>query len=488
MKKNYIALAVGTAFVSGTAFAGTGSITAPTAGQQSVPAEYFTAATVASPSITHRYTTATEFAQSAAINVVYTLSNGIFSSAPTLAVANGGGDATDSSTISLVSGGDNSSTVTFRITDTGDTAANGIDAGDHFDLSFAVDGLTALATDGAEMEVSVALTDNIGTWDTAVTTDVLVSNDVFSTSVTADVTTNTNIDVGQSSTQFIVGTANTKTVPLGNVQNTVSTTPAGSLELDDLTTAVAFNANNAILTSITVTVDALTGGFGAYVGTDTNNTVTNEGVYIDLDGGNSFTAGEEADTLTASQATWTLTGAQVTALGVSADNGQVYVVADGSTTIDPSTFSVTVAANYTDSATLDESFTGSFRSLEKNGSSATANYVLTPGGAFEQYFKITNTSGVSGDVSITMYNEAGTAATFALSAVEDISTSTLVGNASSPLITLTQLADAAVTANSAFLTGDAADDKLRLVVEGEFPSIDLDSVSLDANGFEMTTN
>ena len=143
---------------------------------------------------------------------------------------------------------------------------------------------------------------------------------------------------------------------------------------------------------------------------------------------------------------------------------------------------VTVSFTGTATAGFDASSSTSTISLSplaKNGSSATANFALTPGGVFNNYVRISNTSGVTGTVYITLYEDDGTASSpFTLSAVDASYSDALAGQASSAQMTIQQLFDA--SGLTAGYTG-----KLRVVAEGEFSSIDIQTytVSLDGNNF-----
>ncbi len=123
--------------------------------------------------------------------------------------------------------------------------------------------------------------------------------------------------------------------------------------------------------------------------------------------------------------------------------------------------------------------TKSLAPLAKNGSVYTANFALAPGGVYNNYVRISNTSGVDGLVFITLYQDDGTASSsFKLSDVDATFSDILVGQSSSAQMTIQQLFDASGLA--AGYTG-----KLRIVAEGEFSGINIQTytVSLDGNNF-----
>lgn len=142
----------------------------------------------------------------------------------------------------------------------------------------------------------------------------------------------------------------------------------------------------------------------------------------------------------------------------------VYTV-NGTTAIVPSVYSalydVTPAANTT---TADVNL-GKIGELAKNGASQYVDLALKPGGAFKNYVRISNKTNVAGNVYITVINDNGDRQTVKLGEVAGQS-DTLGARSSTTQIDIQQIFDAAADKGLA-LSGDG---KLRLLVDGEFPT------------------
>ncbi len=110
--------------------------------------------------------------------------------------------------------------------------------------------------------------------------------------------------------------------------------------------------------------------------------------------------------------------------------------------------------------------------LVKNGSTAQKTFVLNDSDAYSCYVRITNPSGISGSVFITMYNDNGDAVTFDLAQVstagEAMTGGKMKAGASTPLIPIADLYAAAQAGSSFEVSGSSK--KLRLNIDAEFGS------------------
>ena len=145
---------------------------------------------------------------------------------------------------------------------------------------------------------------------------------------------------------------------------------------------------------------------------------------------------------------------------------------------------------------------GELSCLEKNGTTARANFLLTPGGAFKNFVRITNPSGIDGRVFVRLTNDAGESAAFDLGDItvnnggtdEQLVAELAAGNAT-PLIEVGELFAAATgpgSDNPDFdVAGGPKANKMRLEVDGEFGNpgtptairVDVLSVSNDNKSF-----
>lgn len=192
--------------------------------------------------------------------------------------------------------------------------------------------------------------------------------------------------------------------------------------------------------------------------------------------------GVDASTIDASKATFNL----VAALGdVTTDpvtTVDVDYTVDGTTSIAETTFTgkylVTAAAN----STAQDLPIGTLSELKKNGATAEVDLALKPGGAYNNFVRISNKSGLSGNFFIKVIADDGQSATVALSDVAD-QPAAIAAGASTTQMTIQQIFDAAAAKGLA-LSGEG---KLRLVVEGQVPAGKIDvqtyTVSKDGNSF-----
>lgn len=200
---------------------------------------------------------------------------------------------------------------------------------------------------------------------------------------------------------------------------------------------------------------------------------------ITLDG---ETADATNENLTATSATFAL--ADAAAVGALND-AIVTFVTNGTDAIAPSSFTATLdltpaatAGAATGSTATDLS--GALASLVKNGSTDEIDLALKPGGAYSNFVRISNTSGLEGKIFVTVIADDGQTATVALNEIAG-QPATLAPRASTTQMTIQQVFDAAA-AKGLSLSGEG---KLRLVVEGEVPSVSVQTytVSKDGNSF-----
>jgi hypothetical protein len=235
------------------------------------------------------------------------------------------------------------------------------------------------------------------------------------------------------------------------------------LSEDDGATFWNAGAGDGTVTATTVT---LTGDFSASLGVDTDldgNTAEGEGVTL------SGCLNTNATTLTASLATFSLTNANTAAILNTACNVNINV--DGTTVIPEFTPALSVAVDYAGATLTDESLALNLAAVTKDGSTAAANLLLNPDGAYDNFIRVSNASGVAGAVFATIYNDAGDAVTFTL-------ISSLAAQASSDLISVDDLYESAQAADETF---DVGTGKLRGSFTGEFADISVQNISVSTD-------
>jgi hypothetical protein len=371
-------------------------------------------------------------------------------------------------TFALVDGGANTdSTAEFRVTTAG-IAGNGALTNDNITLVYNVAGVTSLgtATTTGGPTLSFAITDTVGNVDTAGTAAVIASS-VAATGLAGVATAagDSKIDVSAGTTQFTTPTAGgggTLSFDAGSFTISDGALAANGVE-DDGATFWNAGAGDGTVTATTVT---LTGDFSASLGVDTDldgNTAEGEGVTL------SGCLNTNATTLTASLATFSLTNANTAAILNTACNVNINV--DGTTVIPEFTPALSVAVDYAGATLTDESLALNLAAVTKDGSTAAANLLLNPDGAYDNFIRVSNASGVAGAVFATIYNDAGDAVTFTL-------ISSLAAQASSDLISVDDLYESAQAADETF---DVGTGKLRGSFTGEFADISVQNISVSTD-------
>lgn len=161
---------------------------------------------------------------------------------------------------------------------------------------------------------------------------------------------------------------------------------------------------------------------------------------------------------------------------------------DGETTLMPGYFTAVLNIdpmegydNAPDSVDL-----GTIGEWDENGSSDWLQFVLSPGGYFTGYVRVSHIGGDEGDISFYLVNDDGEGVTVEMGDVSGQSTSTLAANASTTQIALSDLYDAGVAADATWdKTGEG---KLRIkVVSTSTTGVNASTfnLSLDGNAFQL---
>ncbi len=361
----------------------------------------------------------------------------------------GSGDATAALT---GGGGVDNSTAEFRVTVTAAVEVN-----DTFTLTYDIADADPLATAGAVINLAITLTDNLGNVDSPENVNIFNSADGTTETVAASQQPGTlYIDVATGNTEF-GGTSpdsSATEVILGSVALTDGTTFE-----DDGVTLWLVNLNDAAGT-VTLTV---TGDFSASLGVDQDsNPATADGVYLDVDK-NGYTSGEEANTLTATTATWNL--GNLPAFPAI----EVHMVVDGTTAIVEQTPSATLAVDWTDATYADESSTGDLRELAKNGTTRNVYNIPASTNSDQAFIRIYNTSSIVGTVRGTLYDQTGLLGTAVL--VSDMAAgSTQVFN----------------VATLETIFGTTWSGRARMTIDGELPSMEVQALIRSATSGTIT--
>ncbi|WP_236616357.1 MULTISPECIES: hypothetical protein [Azotobacter] len=186
----------------------------------------------------------------------------------------------------------------------------------------------------------------------------------------------------------------------------------------------------------------------------------------------------DPDNLTATTATFPFANA-ASVIG----SGPITFITNETDAISPSGFTTSLDLTAATNSSATDISGGALGSLEKNGDSKEVNLSLKPkseGGVYDNFVRISNTSSLAGKFFITVIADDGSTASLALSDVEG-QPAELAARASTTQMRIDDIYAAAVAKGFA-LSGQG---KLRLVVEGEVPSLDVQTytVSKDANSF-----
>ena len=385
-----------------------------------------------------------------------------------MAYGNVGNSGSGRATVALVSGGTTTdTTASFRVTTT-----IALRATDTFTLDYTVGGVQGLSSASTTAGPTLAFTisDTLGNADTAGAATVVGASAAAVTLTQAAATTPANIDVTSGSVQFTdAGDGTTLSMELGTFSLNDETAREDGNERD-----FVINANDALVTATTVTV---TGDFAASLGVDTDEDgVTTEGEGVTLSGCGLGTVA--ASTLTATTATFALTSGNAATAAASAAACTINMLVDGTTVINPSAPSMTVAVDYTTAGYADEASSGALAAVAKNGSAAATPLLLNPTGAYDNFIRVTNGGTVAGAVTVQMFNDSGDSVTFALQATD------LAAGASTDLIAVSTLYASAQAADATF---DVGTGKLRAAFTGAFSGLNVQNISTSTDGTTFFT-
>ncbi len=150
-------------------------------------------------------------------------------------------------------------------------------------------------------------------------------------------------------------------------------------------------------------------------------------------------------------------------------DANIQVTPNGTVDMVPGSYSVTI--NPTAGAVFDLSSSpinlGICGALEYSGSTDRMDFAISPASAYSTYIRVTNPSATSGDVVMTVWNDAGDEVTFGLSALAGVASDTLADHSSTVLVNINDVYAACQAQDPSFSKGPA-DGKLRIQVRGEF--------------------
>jgi len=157
------------------------------------------------------------------------------------------------------------------------------------------------------------------------------------------------------------------------------------------------------------------------------------------------------------------------------DGAELVVEPNGDVEMEPSSYGFYIRPSGGEPIDVGEQ-SCTIGNTQYSGSTDRIDFTLTPGGAFSQFVRVTNPSGVDGNVTFTVYNDAGESVTVSMDDItirvqgEDVDLPAgLPSNGSSPLININAIYNAAQAADGDFAIGSAQDgDKMRIEVRGEF--------------------
>ncbi len=243
----------------------------------------------------------------------------------------------------------------------------------------------------------------------------------------------------------------------------------GSGTTTNVADTVSVNAVANVFTAAGTAVDIVTDYFpnGSAISITGSTTAFGNANGFTLAGQNAAAAPANG---TASWATGAAAGAGVVVLPLA----QPFAVnADGATAMVPSSyqFSIDGSAGTFNIGTIAVPC----GELKFSGSTDRLDFALTPNGVFRQFVRVTNPSNVTGAVTVTVTNDAGTSVTFDLGAINGITGNSLAAGASTALININDVFAAAQATNAAFGLASGTQNKLRVEVRGEFGDDALDN-------------
>lgn len=191
--------------------------------------------------------------------------------------------------------------------------------------------------------------------------------------------------------------------------------------------------------------------------------------------------GVDATSMTATTATFLLNENAVGAPATPTYVDVVYTVG-GTAAITPAVYTGLYDVVTDAVATTSDVNLGQTTELAKNGASEEVNLALNPNGVYSNFVRISNTSSIAGEVFLTVINDAGASKSIKLQDIAGQTATNVLGAGASTTQINIQSIFAAAEAKGLVLTGEK---KLRLVVDAQVPSIDVQSITVakDSNSF-----
>jgi hypothetical protein len=275
-----------------------------------------------------------------------------------------------------------------------------------------------------------------------------------------------------NSTRAMVASVNVNDRSGDGIVAANGTTPVAFTTMVDGTSASTNLVVNGDFTAATkVWIETLgTGGCGAY-------------------------ASNKAAQMSADKLTATFSNQQIAAgLGLSKSNttttgnngANICMEVSGTTVIPESTYTAVINLKSGTGYTIPASSNlGQVGRVVDNGSSDLLQMVLTPGGAYPGYVRISHRGADDGDISLRVYNDAGASVVVNLKDIAGQTTSTLAPYASTSQITLTDIYAAAQVVDPTFTVSTG---KLRILVKSTSTTgvnASAYSTSKDGNSFVL---
>ncbi|WP_278462694.1 hypothetical protein [Stutzerimonas kunmingensis] len=249
----------------------------------------------------------------------------------------------------------------------------------------------------------------------------------------------------------------------------LSTTTAkiGGVAVDVETNLVEYTTANPVTLGDLVAAGTklvVTGDFSA---AKTAGVLDKAKLFIDVDDSKAYNVGDiQASALTATTATFELDTTALGAVAASPTYASIYYSVDGTSPISPATYSAVYDVTANTAANTADVNLGQLSGLAKNGASEDVVVTMKPksaGGFYTNVIRVTNKSGIEGDITITVINDNGERATVNLGSIAGQTSNTLKAGASTTQINVDDIFAAATGLSL------AGQGKLRLVVDSTIP-------------------
>jgi hypothetical protein len=275
---------------------------------------------------------------------------------------------------------------------------------DHLLLRFKLKGLTALATPGGKVDMTVSIFDTSGT--------IQIDNQTSAHAPTATVVQSArgaaiNLEASTGIAQVDVTTGSLKFT--GDIAGNIMKAKLGTLEIDSPKTAIkadgskwTFGADDPKPSSATLTI--VDGNFSA--------SMSGSGrVFIDLDSNDTFDTGSDliasvdAD---GSTATWNLSVDNLDAIRKETGGVPIVIEADGSTEINEAKEAPLATLSLDYGAGTKDTVSSKLRQIKRNGTVCTLYNVPNPNATDTGNIRVTNTSGQATKIRGTLRSLDGT--------------------------------------------------------------------------------